>query len=562
MDRVVGIRVHGFVLAALQQQRIVPLDARKAVKVLRRKDRRKLRFQPLAQVGLGDGGVAAAPAVNVIGKVQEVRQAQLLGADVADVGDPDLAHAVVVGHRHLLPQAGQVGRADPLEGLRAAVHVLVVIHAKAAVVGAHGRGGQRAGVAAVVVRQHQRDAVELGVAQQAGDFVRAVQEAFDLGEQHKLARHARKVGVDLLADEAVLRFEDAAQKLDVLAQVGIAAKQRGVALAAHAQRDDVFKAAVAAQPVAPEAGDPFGVGRKVPGVAVGRARAAHAGVFLAAAHAGFVVGGGHDDAELVGQLGALQAGAVQAEIGGPHRGPEIVALETQQQLEHLRIAGGVDAAEVGARPGAERGPFIVDEKAAVAHGRLFGEHLVSLGQRDCIPAAGPDMVPVHKRRDADALGQVEQAVDRAALVAARNDQRTADAGQRVLDEGEEVDLPFSAHAVQRDLAALLQRIQHGAAANGAIEHGGPGRIAGRGVGRAGPGDKADILLHHARHTPHAGPGGLLMEKAQAGADGQLFHSAFLRFLFGRDLRRAGGQGGAVVQVDAVPAAARRGRARP
>ena len=155
-----------------------------------------------------------------------------------------------------------------------------------------------------------------------------------------------------------------------------------------------------------------------------------------------MVGGGHDDAELVGQLGALQAGAVQAEIGGPHRGPEIVALETQQQLEHLRIAGGVDAAEVGARPGAERGPFIVDEKAAVAHGRLFGERLVSLGQRDRVPAAGPDMVPVHERRDADALGQVEQAVDRAALVAARNDQRAADAGQRVFDEGEEVDLPF------------------------------------------------------------------------------------------------------------------------
>ena len=61
---------------------------------------------------------------------------------------------------------------------------------------------------------------------------------------------------------------------------------------------------------------------------------------------------------------------VVVDRAAPHRRPEVVALEPQDQLEHVLVELVIAAAELLLHPAGERRGFVVDEDAAVFHGRL------------------------------------------------------------------------------------------------------------------------------------------------------------------------------------------------
>ena len=62
-------------------------------------------------------------------------------------------------------------------------------------------------------------------------------------------------------------------------------------------------------------------------------------------------------------------GIVLVEGVAPHRRPEVVALQAQDQLEDVLVELVIEAAELLARPAAERRRLVVDEDAAVLHRR-------------------------------------------------------------------------------------------------------------------------------------------------------------------------------------------------
>ena len=131
-----------------------------------------------------------------------------------------------------------------------------------------------------------------------------------------------------------------------------------------------------------------------------------------------MVRGAHHNTHLVGQSRRL--GVVLVECRCPHGRPEIVGLQTQQQLEYLLVGLGVNATEVLLAPRAERGPFVVDEDAAIFHGRPVviasgGPVQLILMNHWCISHPVPG-------RHTDAARNLVNAEDGAPFVAACNDQ--------------------------------------------------------------------------------------------------------------------------------------------
>jgi hypothetical protein len=129
--------------------------------------------------------------------------------------------------------------------------------------------------------------------------------------------------------------------------------------------------------------------------------------------------------------GGVVERVVLGERPAPHRRPQVVGLQPQHGLEDLGVEVRVEAAGIAGRlararstrgrPGAERRVLVVDEEPAVLHRRRAlavpprqHVHLVLPGGRHVVPP-----VP---GRDADPGRDVVRAVDRAALVAARDDE--------------------------------------------------------------------------------------------------------------------------------------------
>ena len=89
--------------------------------------------------------------------------------------------------------------------------------------------------------------------------------------------------------------------------------------------------------------------------------------FVVRAHHRFVVTRAHDDAVSVGKPGIVRV--VLVEGIRPHGGPQVIGAQAQQQLEHVRVHLRIPAAKFFARPLAQRRLFVIDEDAAVFHGR-------------------------------------------------------------------------------------------------------------------------------------------------------------------------------------------------
>jgi hypothetical protein len=101
----------------------------------------------------------AAPAVDVPGHFQEVAGADLGGLDVADIGDPDVARALVPGVDHLFLHQGRRGRAQPQIGQREAQIRQVIVDAGPARALGLLVAGELPDIAEIVIRPDDGDVV-------------------------------------------------------------------------------------------------------------------------------------------------------------------------------------------------------------------------------------------------------------------------------------------------------------------------------------------------------------------------------------------------------------------
>ena len=371
--------------------------------------------RPRADVVLAEGR-------RVPRQAQEEFDRHLQRLEVADVGDPDLVGAVRVRQVHLFPDFRQWIAVEPLVRERPAIHVHVKIDAGAAGAGALGRRGQAAQVADIVVGEEQ------------GDVVRHLEAGvvvfLDLGEQGPQLRHLALVDAALFRDDLLLVADDLLDHFLVRFQPA-RVRHGDVAVAAHAHRHDAFIGPVAAHAVGEEAFEAGLVAQVIPfAVAV---ILAVRGPLLVRPYHRFVVAGAHDDAVGVGQARVVRV--VLVEGAAPHRRPQVVGAQAQQQLEHVRIHLGVEAAEFRARPAGQRRFLVVDEDAPV----LDGRRPLHPGARQGVqrrPVAGRDVGPPMPRRHADLFGDLVDAVDGAALVAAGDHQGPFDARDRLFNGGD------------------------------------------------------------------------------------------------------------------------------
>ena len=144
-----------------------------------------------------------------------------------------------------------------------------------------------------------------------------------------------------------------------------------------------------------------------------------------------VVAGADDDAHGVGGLHVLRV--VGIESPAPHGRPQEVTLQAEYQFEHLLVETVV--AVVGAErvldPRRQAGCLVVEEDAAIAHGGFAVGVFAALDVCLAVLLDG-HVGPVVPGRHAQLLRQLVDAVDRAALVAAGNDNLLADGLDDVL----------------------------------------------------------------------------------------------------------------------------------
>ena len=299
--------------------------------------------------------VAGLDGLGVPGVVHDERDGHLLGFQVAYVDDPDAVDAALIGKVELFAQFGDGGGVHPPVVPRTAVHVDVVVESESALALTLEVAGLAADVTPVVVAEEQRHVVGHG---ESGIVV-----ALHLGEDGPELGHGVGTAVDIL-DDLALTFDHLAEGPDVLLVVALA--HRHVAVATHADGHEVVVVLVALHALTEEPVDALLVRGIVPGSHLLLAMQ----ILLMGAHHRLVVTGTHHDAHLVGEAGVL--GIVLIEGRRPHGGPEVVGLQAQHQFEDMLVGLCVDASEMVRTPSAERGPLVVDEKAAILHlrGRL------------------------------------------------------------------------------------------------------------------------------------------------------------------------------------------------
>ena len=194
----------------------------------------------------------------------------------------------------------------------------------------------------------------------------------------------------------------------------------------------------------------------------------------------------HNDAVSGGRGVVLRI--VEGEGPAPRRRPQVVGLEPEQGLQDLcpvfviqalRVAGRETKSKCLGRPGAGIGVLIVDEEAAVHHRRRA--LAVAAGQDvQLLPMPRLDIVPVVPGRDSDLSGDLVDTEDRAALVAAGDDERSGDARHRVVDDLLEGRLPLARNAAHVDLVRADEPIDQRAPADRPDND---GVARGRGVNR-------------------------------------------------------------------------------
>ena len=305
-----------------------------------------------------------------------------------------------------------------------------------------------------------------------------VVERPDLVEDHPHLRHGGGIASVRLANEFALVVEELVEQIAVAVEIRVRV-ERQVAVAAQPHGRQIVVLRVALQPLQPELPHVLAVLTVVPFAEL----AAALRPFLLVAHQRLVVARAHDHAVLVRHDRVQRV--VLVERLAPHRGPQIIAFQAQNQLEHVRVHLRIDAAEVGARPVAERRLLVVDEDAAVFHFRRV-LHVGPLDRLDLVPVRHRHVRPPVPRRHAHALRELVDAVDRAAFVAARDHQR-------VLADLDQIRFPFAPDRVDVQLVLLDEIVDERAFPDRADQDRARTRLAVRFHGRRRPGHALHVL---------------------------------------------------------------------
>ena len=386
--------------------------------------------------------VARLDGIRVPGIFHDEVDGHLLGLQVTHIDDPDTVDAASVGQVQLFAEFGDGGGVHPTVVPGAAVHVNMIVESESSLATALKVASLPADIAPVVVAEQQRHVIGHGEAR--------IIVALHLREDSPQLGDGILVAIDLLDDPA-LTVDDLSERLHVLCIVTLA--HRHVAITAHTDGHQVLVGLVAHHTFTEETVQALLVDAVVPG-----ADAVFPGdVLPVGTHHRLVVRGTHHDTVFVRQARTLRV--ILIEAGGPHRRPQVVGLQPEQQFKDLGIGLGVDATKLVVTPVAERRPLVVDEDATVFHLRrglddapAVVPHLLLMGDR----GIGP---PVPGRH-ADALRDLIDAVDGAALVAASDDETT-------IHHVDEVRLPLAAHLTDVYLLLPDQLVDQPTLADGA-----------------------------------------------------------------------------------------------
>jgi len=450
------------------------------------------------------GQVVGADGLGIPGEVEEEAHGKLHRLDVADVDDPQVAHAGLVGERHLLPDALDLADVEPSVGDGGADVVDVVIHAVAAgtfqVLGA----GEVADVAPVVVGEEDEDVVI-----HPHPLVVVVLDL--LVERPDLGDRGGGFAEDLGEDGALVADDFLEQGHGGVFGHGL------VAVAAHADGDEALEAAHAFDAAAPEFAEFIAVGLVVPGAA------AEAFPFVVGAHHGLVVAGAHDDPVFVGETRVAGVVGVEGD-GQPHGRPEVVGLAAKEELEDVGVEGLVEAAEVLACPVAQGGGLVVDEDAAIFH-LGFARGVAAGGDVESFTPGRGHVGPEMPGGDADLARELVDAVDRTAFVAADDHERLVVVGGGVIQGGDDEALPFAGEVGDVDPAGGDEGVDQRAATEGADKDG----ATAIGLGRRGA-DAGEVGAEIAGGADHPGEVGGIGDD-RGGGDGV------------EEGERAGGRGG-------------------
>ena len=275
------------------------------------------------------------------------------GLQVAHIQDPQFLDTTIVGQLQLLPHVLDGGDVDPFRvtGCSDVVHVVVESPATLALLFLSGR--QTAHVAPVVVAEQYRHIVRHAQSCVVVVLYFFIECPYLWGLVCRFPRH--------LLDDATLVVDDALQEFRVRTVAhGL------VTVATHADGHDIVSTLHALDTLTEETVQILLVRAVVPGAPA----LAVTGILLMVAGHGLVVRGTHHHTHGVGGLQVLRV--VGIESPAPHGGPQVVALQPEDQLKHLLIE--LMTSEVGAEgvlhPRRQTGCLVVEEQATVSDSRL------------------------------------------------------------------------------------------------------------------------------------------------------------------------------------------------
>ena len=215
----------------------------------------------------------------------------------------------------------------------------------------------------VVGARQFADITPVVVAEQQGDIVRHAHTLVIIILYFLVQRPglgcSRWVFACDFCDDGALIGDDLFEESDVAAF-----RHRLVPVAPHADRDDAFVVVHVDDAFCPETVQHRCIRLVVPGTG------AISFPFLLGPEHGLVVGGAHDDAIFGCEDGIFRVIIVEGIT--PHRRPEVIGFEAQQEFEHPLVKKVVKVAVFFMDPAAECGRFIIDEEAAVFYGRGTG----------------------------------------------------------------------------------------------------------------------------------------------------------------------------------------------
>src|SRR6185437_10056570 len=153
----------------------------------------------------------------------------------------------------------------------------------------------------------------------------------------------------------------------------------------------------------------------------------------------------------------------------PHGGPQVIRLQPKQQFKDSLIKQMIEAAVFFVDPIRERWGLIIEENPAI----LYGGFTFDVSSRldvQRIVMRDRNIRPTIPGRHANLFRDVIDSEDRAALVAAGNNESAGDPWQWMRNHLDQVRFPFAANGLHIDFLLLDELVDDGAAADGSDQN--------------------------------------------------------------------------------------------